>query len=124
MDKNDDNVQLGAVPLSCFAIFELKNLSESFAEGSVRIAYMMKDLSLPAPKNHFVCKMAKEGKDNRKQYFDDVVMQMEAKKCKSKNIYPFLNSFPFHRFAKLFNEKNPPKKVEFLDAFIVELIER
>ena len=37
-------------------------------------------------------------------YFDDVEMQMEAK-----------------MYAEMYNAENPPKKVDFLDAYVLEL---
>lgn len=57
----------------------------------------------------FVAKIAKNSTDanDRSTYFSDVEMQMYAKE-----------------WAKKFNSLDPPKKIDFASAWVVELIER
>ena len=50
-----------------------------FAEGAMRQAFMMKDLSVIGQDSRYVLKMSKDPNEVTKTYFDDVEMQMEAK---------------------------------------------
>jgi len=80
---------------------------QPFAEGNLRTAYHMKDLSVLGNDSRYVLKMSKDPDEEPGSYFDDVQMQMEAK-----------------MYAELFNAHNPPKKVSFLDAYVLELKDR
>ncbi|XRA97307.1 elongation factor 2 kinase [Pycnococcus provasolii] len=101
----------------------LKAEATPFAEGAMRECYRMKKMSQRVVSHFFrqdwerasnyVMKRYKntEGlsrKKDRARYFDDVQMQMESK---------FL--------GQLFtNERKPPKKVDFLHCFVIELPHR
>ena len=78
-----------------------------FSEGNLRKAYHMKDLSVAGDDSRYVLKMSKDPNEQTQTYFDDVQMQMEAK-----------------MYAQLYNINNPPKKVDFLDAYVLELKDR
>lgn len=78
-----------------------------FSEGNLRKAYHMKDLSQPGDESRYVLKMSKDPNEQTQTYYDDVQMQMEAK-----------------MYAQLYNINNPPKKVDFLDAYVLELKDR
>mmetsp|Transcript_19511 Transcript_19511/g.64718 ORF Transcript_19511/g.64718 Transcript_19511/m.64718 type:complete len:762 (+) Transcript_19511:65-2350(+) len=80
---------------------------EAFAEGAMRKAYHMKDLSVVGADSRYVLKISKELNEATQIYFDDVAMQMEAK-----------------MYAEMYNAKNPPKKVDFLHAYVLQLTER
>eukprot|EP00960_Hanusia_phi_P007082 201984-Hanusia_phi.AAC.3 len=80
---------------------------EAFAEGAMRQAYHMKDLSVVGADSRYVLKISKELNEATQIYFDDVAMQMEAK-----------------MYAEMYNAKNPPKKVDFLHAYVLQLTER
>ena len=67
---------------------------EPFAEGAMRSAYHMKDLSVAGDDSRYVLKMSKDQLEHTQTYYDDVQMQMEAK-----------------MFAELYNARDPPKKV-------------
>jgi hypothetical protein len=77
------------------------------SEGTNRRVFLMRDLSLHAEKQKCVAKVSKELIEGRKEYFADVIMQA---KCSE--------------FADEFNSRNPPKKVRFLQPYVVELIQR
>jgi len=86
----------------------LRIKKEPFACGSMRSAHMMSDLTLSeGDKSQFVAKISRDPKENRQVYFDDVEMQMEAK-----------------AWAEKFNEKFQKKIVDFLVAYVVELVDR
>ena len=78
-----------------------------FAEGSMRYAYMMKDLTKGEAANEYVAKMSKNPNEARQVYYDDVAMQMEAK-----------------RYADKFNKRFGKPVVDFLVAYVAELVER
>ncbi|KAJ1489598.1 MHCK/EF2 kinase, partial [Baffinella frigidus] len=80
---------------------------EPFAEGAMRKAYYMKDLSTIGADRNYVLKLSKDMKEDTQTYYDDVQMQMEAK-----------------MYADLFNATGPPKKVDFLAAYVLELKDR
>jgi hypothetical protein len=107
-------------------------VQDAFAEGSMRTAHYMKDLTELGNQGKFVLKLSKDARDDsqvrfappstREQdaanplqlrphgpqsYFEDVRMQMIAK-----------------RFADLYNARNPPKRVDFVAAYALELIDR
>ena len=65
-----------------------------FAEGSLRRAYHMTDLSVIGNDSRYVVKMSKDADECTSAYFNDVQMQIEAKV-----------------YADLYNANDPPKKV-------------
>lgn len=79
---------------------------EPFARGGMRAVHRMADYSCTGEARNKVVKFYLKPVD-RDVYFHDVMMQTIAKK-----------------FAKLYNERNPPKKVDFVDAWVVEFVER
>jgi hypothetical protein len=107
-------------------------VQDAFAEGSMRTAHYMRDLSESGDQK-FVLKLSKDGPHDaqvmrtctqislpststviythefycRQACFEDVRMQMVAK-----------------RFADLYNSRGPPKRVDFLAAYVLELIDR
>lgn len=92
--------------------------STPFSKGNIRLVYHLSDLSL-AKKNlkdkatdkctTYVAKISMDPRDNanRDVYFRDVEMQAIA-------------AF----YAKQFNEYNPPKKVDFVKAWLLQLDDR
>ncbi|KAJ1481695.1 kinase-like domain-containing protein, partial [Baffinella frigidus] len=80
--------------------------SAPFSQGAMRAAYHMRDLSASGDRA-FVAKIAKTPGTPVSQYFDDVRMQTESEK-----------------WARAFNSKRVPKRVEFIAAWVVELIDR
>lgn len=78
-----------------------------FDKGAMRLCYHLQDKCKPdGPKSRFVAKKAKD-QELTHTYFLDAEMQA-------------LCVF----FAEQFNQKNPPKKVEFVEASIIEFIDR
>ena len=57
---------------------------EPFAEGAMRTAHRMQDLSVIGAERQYVLKMSKDSADQPQQYFDDVQMQMEVMKNASR----------------------------------------
>ena len=78
---------------------------QCFAEGNLRKAFHMKDLSVTD--SQYVLKVSKDPDEDAQAYFDDVQLQMEAK-----------------MYAELYNRRNPPKLVTFLDAYVLEFRNR
>lgn len=78
-----------------------------FAEGAMRKAYRMRDLSQEGQLSLMVAKIFRDTNEDRASYFKDVEMQMQAKEI-----------------AERFNRRNPPKKVDFVSAFVYELVDR
>jgi len=76
-----------------------------FDKGGLRLVFHLKDLN--NPDTAFVAKMSRDPRDNNNIYFEDVRMQAVAA-----------------YFAERFNKYNPPKKIKFLTAFIMELKDR
>lgn len=77
------------------------------AEGTNRLVYNITDLSAPKGKQNKVAKAAKSRNESRQETFKAVVMQ---KRCQ--------------RLAEKFNSLGAPKKVNFIDTCIVELVQR
>ncbi|CAI5734981.1 unnamed protein product [Peronospora destructor] len=91
-----------------------------FANGGLRQVFHLQDLSMPPPAlrvddvyedsvmskcTSYVAKIAIDPNENPDTYFKDVEMQAVAAK-----------------YAKLYNSYNPPRRVEFLEACILQLI--
>lgn len=94
--------------------------TEPFAKGGLRQVFHLQDLSMPPPAlrvagvdedsvmskcTSYVAKIAIDLDENPDTYFKDVEMQAVAAK-----------------YAKLYNSYNPPRRVEFLEAWILQLI--
>jgi hypothetical protein len=77
-----------------------------FAKGGLRLVYHLLDLD---DNVNMVAKISMDPKDNlnKKVYFQDVEIQEYAKV-----------------YAKKFNSYEPPKNVDFVKAFILELVDR
>jgi len=80
---------------------------QAFAEGAMRAAYHMRDLSASGEESRYVAKISKVSGTPPSQYFDDVRMQSESQK-----------------WAHDFNSRGVPKRVEFIGAYVMELIDR
>ena len=78
-----------------------------FAEGAMRTAHRLFDLAASGPDGLFVVKFSKDPKESPQRFFDDVEMQMEAR-----------------MWAQKFNESGPPKAVDFIAAYVLELVDR
>lgn len=83
--------------------------TQPFARGGLRQVFHMQDLSATASSDSgtesYVAKVAINPHENPDTYFRDVEMQAVASK-----------------FAKLYNSYNPPRRVEFLEAWILQLM--
>eukprot|EP00998_Keelungia_sp_KM082_P006263 NODE_2521_length_1045_cov_475.622004_g2503_i0.p1 GENE.NODE_2521_length_1045_cov_475.622004_g2503_i0~~NODE_2521_length_1045_cov_475.622004_g2503_i0.p1 ORF type:complete len:312 (+),score=99.74 NODE_2521_length_1045_cov_475.622004_g2503_i0:119-937(+) len=79
---------------------------KAFSEGALRAAYKMLDLTKPTGQNEYVAKRAKQAGTPNQIYFADVEMQQLCR-----------------YMGDLFNMKGPPKKVHFVDAFLVESLD-
>lgn len=88
--------------------------NKSFAKGAMRECFRMKKLSnfsqsqdWSRDSNNYVAKSYMDAKVERKTYFEDVKLQMDAK-----------------LWGEEFNRHNPPKKVDIFMMAILELVER
>jgi elongation factor 2 kinase len=88
---------------------QIKIAPEPFARGGLRKAYHMLDLDAAEDNEEvtYVAKMAIDPYEDREIYFQDVEMQMYARE-----------------WADKFNSYNPPKRVEFIQAWLIELVDR
>jgi len=77
-----------------------------FAEGAFRKAYHIQDLYKHGANGRYVAKISKKP-TQRANYFEDVKMQMIAKK-----------------WADKYNSFKPPKKIEFLQSCVLEFVDR
>ena len=92
----------------------VKMEADSFAKGAMRECYRMKKMSQVNPTfffnmnwescNNYVAKRYMLTQDGAQPYFDDIKMQMISK-----------------RYARLYNALSPPKGVDFLQAFVMEI---
>ena len=88
--------------------------TEPFARGAMRECFRMKKMSQVNAQyffnmdwercNNYVAKRYIKRETDKEVYFSDIKMQMVAK-----------------RHSKLFNARGPPKGVDFLQAFVIEL---
>lgn len=85
----------------------IKVARQPFAQGAMRSAYKMHDYSKSNRGQQFVMKLSKDPHESVSTYYDDVVMQCEAK-----------------RWADEFNKQGVPKAVDFLEAYLIQLIDR
>lgn len=81
---------------------------EFFAKGSLRLAYHCLELDLDDDSGKLcVAKVAIDPDEEREAYFRDVWVQMYA-----------------YQFAEKYNSYNPPKKIEFVKPWVLELVDR
>jgi hypothetical protein len=71
----------------------------------MRSAFKMHDYSKSNRGQQFVMKLSKDPHESTSTYYDDVVMQCEAKK-----------------WADAFNREGVPKPVDFLEAYLIQAI--
>ena len=105
-----------------------------FAEGAMRAAFHMRDLSTSGHQSMYVAKMAKVAGTPVAQYFEDVKMQAEVAHARRRRLAPPAGPTPAltmrgdraqaGKFAEEFNKRGVPKKVEFIAAYVLELIDR
>lgn len=81
--------------------------AKPFSEGAMRTAHRLFDLAATGPDSLFVVKFSKDPRESPQRFFDDVEMQMEAR-----------------MWAQKFNERGPPKSVDFIAAYVLELVDR
>ena len=80
---------------------------EPFAEGAMRRAHMLTDMAAMGPDARLVAKFSKDPQESPKRFFDDVEMQTEAR-----------------LWAQKFNALGPPKPIDFIAAYVLELVDR
>lgn len=102
---------LGVSLLKCFIglneikkDFKNKKLTH-FLQGAMRTAHHMKDLSMHGDESRFVLKLSKDPAEDSQIYYDDVAMQMDAK-----------------MYAEEYNKRKPPKRVDFLAAYVLQVV--
>lgn len=78
-----------------------------FSKGSLRIVHHMQDLNAVESTGSYVAKLAIDPDEDPQTYFRDIELQAHCA-----------------YYAQLYNSYNPPKRVEFIHAWILELIER
>lgn len=102
------------------SLIKVKIDTKPFAKGGLRQVFHLQDLSVPPPAERisagdedsvmskctsYVAKVAINPDENPDTYFKDVEMQAVAAK-----------------YAKLYNSYNPPRRVEFLEAWVLQLL--
>lgn len=80
---------------------------KAFDSGAMRSCFKMTDWTQPEGQRQWVAKCSKDEDEPQQTYFVDCEMQSLCQ-----------------YFAEEFNAKNPPKRVDFLDAFMIECIDR
>lgn len=78
-----------------------------FQEGTMRQVYELTDYSLPAGQQQCVAKLSKDPHEARDTYFAEVEMQYKCKDLASK-----------------FNAHGPPKRIDFVNAWVLEFPRR
>lgn len=73
----------------------------------MRYVYHLTDYSLPHGQQQCVAKLSKDPSESRRTYFSEVEMQF---KCKD--------------LAQKFNAHNVPKRIDFVESWVLELIQR
>eukprot|EP00026_Physarum_polycephalum_P005424 Phypoly_transcript_05458.p1 GENE.Phypoly_transcript_05458~~Phypoly_transcript_05458.p1 ORF type:complete len:527 (+),score=99.15 Phypoly_transcript_05458:312-1892(+) len=86
-------------------VVKVKLDKEPFACGGLRKCYHLHDCT--RPEDNYVAKLSIDPFEDHDIYFIDVEIQMHSKE-----------------FARKFNQYNPPKNVDFVMAWLLELIER
>lgn len=79
-----------------------------FGKGSLRVVHHLLDLNdLNGQGRTYVAKLAIDPNEDPQTYFRDIETQAHCA-----------------YYARLYNSYNPPKRVEFIQAWILELVER
>ncbi|KAF1328390.1 Myosin heavy chain, partial [Globisporangium splendens] len=81
-----------------------------FSKGSLRVVYHLLDLSDGdgiTNANHYVAKLAIDPEEDPQTYFRDTELQAHCA-----------------HYAQMYNSYNPPKRVEFINSWVLELTER
>ncbi|OQS06513.1 hypothetical protein THRCLA_01448 [Thraustotheca clavata] len=76
-----------------------------FAKGSLRLVYHLQDIT--QPNETHVAKLAIDPDEDPQTYFRDIELQAHCA-----------------RYAELYNEYKPPKRIEFIQAWVLELKQR
>lgn len=79
----------------------------AFSKGSLRVVYHLQDLNDGTTTGSYVAKVAIDPDEDPQTYFRDVELQAHCA-----------------HYAQLYNDYLPPKRVEFLKAWVLELTER
>ncbi|CAK4083630.1 unnamed protein product [Aphanomyces euteiches] len=77
-----------------------------FAKGSLRVVYHMREASQPNDET-YVAKLAIDPDEDPQTYFRDIELQAHCA-----------------HYARLYNEYKPPKRIEFIQAWVLELTKR
>jgi len=78
-----------------------------FAEGALRMCYRMQVATKDGSRHNLVAKVSKDPAEDRNTYFRDVQAQMCAK-----------------LWAAEYNSQNVPKQIDFVPAYVFELVDR
>ncbi|KAJ0411494.1 hypothetical protein ATCC90586_008543 [Pythium insidiosum] len=78
-----------------------------FSKGSLRVVYHLQDLNEMRDNDSYVAKVAIDPDEDPQTYFRDIELQAHCA-----------------YYAELYNSYQPPKRVEFLKAWVLELTER
>ncbi|DBA04053.1 TPA: hypothetical protein N0F65_009400, partial [Lagenidium giganteum] len=78
-----------------------------FSKGSLRVVYHLQDLNEVGYEGSYVAKLAIDPDEDPQTYFRDIELQAHCA-----------------RYARLYNSYNPPKRVQFIKAWVLELTER
>jgi hypothetical protein len=78
-----------------------------FAEGAMRMCYRMQVVSKDGTRHNVVAKVSKDPMEDRNTYFRDVQAQMCSK-----------------MWAAEFNARDVPKQIDFVPAYVYELVDR
>lgn len=80
-----------------------------FSKGSLRVVYHLLDLSedVGSRRENYVAKLAIDPDEDPQTYFRDTELQAHCA-----------------HYAQMYNSYNPPKRVEFIKAWVLELTER
>ena len=84
--------------------FQCKIEEQPFAKGAMRVVHRLYDVTATGLDSCFVVKFAINQDSPKEHYFRDVQMQMEARV-----------------WAQRYNERCPPKAVDFIAAYVLEL---
>mmetsp|Transcript_49798 Transcript_49798/g.97642 ORF Transcript_49798/g.97642 Transcript_49798/m.97642 type:complete len:398 (+) Transcript_49798:145-1338(+) len=87
-------------------VTQLQIETESFSEGAFRMAHRAR-MKYKNKMETFVCKFAKDKNTERMLYYNDIEAQVYA-----------------YQWAKKFNEYKTPRKITFVPAFVLELVDR
>jgi pSer/pThr/pTyr-binding forkhead associated (FHA) protein len=91
--------------LKSMCLISMEN--QAFDEGAMRLCFRMTDWTAPEGERDFVAKCAKDPEEPQHTYFVDIEMQGLCQ-----------------YFSEEFNKRNPPKCVTFVDAHLIECVDR